>query len=57
MSEDLKAAESKNIGPSSMKVVDVSGEKVCIINSKGNYYATGNVCTLLGGLVNESTLE
>ena len=58
MSEDfVKVAESKDIGPSSMKAVDVSGEKVCIINIEGKYYAIGNVCTHMGGPLNEGTLE
>ena len=58
MSEDfVKIAESKDIEPSSMKAVDVAGEKVCIINIEGNYYAIGNVCTHMGGPLNEGTLE
>ena len=58
MSEDfVKVAESKDIGPSTMKAVDVAGEKVCIINTEGNYYAIGNVCTHMGGPLNEGTLE
>jgi nitrite reductase/ring-hydroxylating ferredoxin subunit len=40
-----------------MKAVDVADEKVCIINIKGNYYAIGNVCTHVGGPLNEGTLE
>jgi nitrite reductase/ring-hydroxylating ferredoxin subunit len=58
LSEDfVKVAESKDIGPSTMKAVDVADEKVCIINIKGNYYAIGNVCTHMGGPLNEGTLE
>ena len=58
MSEDfVKVAEAKDIGPSSMKAVDVAGEKVCIANIEGNYYAFGNVCTHMGGPLNEGTLE
>ena len=58
MSEDVvKVAEPKDIGPSSMKAVDVNGEKVCNINIQGNYYAIGNVCTHMGGPLNEGTLE
>ena len=58
MSEDfVKVAESKDIGPSSMKAVDVAGEKVCIINTEGNYYAIGNVCTHVGGPLDEGILE
>ena len=40
-----------------MKAVDVAGEKVCIINIEGNYYAIGNICTHMGGPLNEGTLE
>jgi len=58
LSEDfVKAAESKDIAPSSMKAVDVAGEKVCIINIEGNYHAIGNVCTHVGGPLDEGTLE
>jgi nitrite reductase/ring-hydroxylating ferredoxin subunit len=58
LNEDfVKAAESKDIAPSSMKAVDVAGEKVCIINIEGNYYAIGNVCTHVGGPLDEGTLE
>ena len=38
MTEDfVNVAESKDIGPSSMKAVHVAGEKVCIINIEGNW--------------------
>ena len=58
MSEDfVKVAESKDIEASSMKAVDVAGEKVCIINIEGNYYAIGNICTHVGGPLDEGTLE
>ena len=58
LSEDfVKVAESKDIGPSTMKAVDMAGEKVCIINIEGNYYVIGNVCTHMGGPLNEGTLE
>lgn len=58
MSEEfVKVAESKEIAPSSMKAVEVDGEKVCIINAEGNYYAIGNVCTHVGGPLDEGTLE
>ena len=58
MSEDfVKVAESKEIKPSSMKAVDVAGEKVCIVNTEGSFYAIGNVCTHVGGPLDEGTLE
>lgn len=40
-----------------MKAVEVEGEKVCIINNEGNYYAIGNTCTHVGGPLNEGSLE
>ena len=58
MSENfVKVAETKEIAPSSMKAVEVEGEKVCIINTEGNYYAIGNICTHVGGPLDEGTLE
>jgi nitrite reductase/ring-hydroxylating ferredoxin subunit len=58
MTEDfVKVAETKDIQPSDMKAVDLAGERVCIINVEGNYYAIGNVCTHLGGPLDKGTLE
>ncbi|HYZ59567.1 MAG TPA: Rieske 2Fe-2S domain-containing protein [Nitrososphaeraceae archaeon] len=46
MSTDfVKVAETKDIQPSNMKGIGLAGEKVCIANIEGNYYAIGNVCT------------
>ena len=53
----VKIGETKETGPSSMKAVEVEGEKVCIINNEGNYYAIGNTCTHVGGPLNEGSLE
>lgn len=58
MSEDfVKVVESNEIRPSTMKAVDVDGEKICIINIDGNFYAIGNVCTHMGGPLNEGNLD
>ena len=41
-----------------MKAVDLEGEeRICIVNVEGKYYAIGNVCTHLGGPLDEGTLE
>ena len=40
-----------------MKAVEVNGEKVCITNVEGKYYAIDNVCTHLGGPLAEGKLE
>ena len=53
----VMVAESREIGPSSMKAVEVDGEKICVINAEGNYYAIGNVCTHVGGPLDEEPLE
>src|ERR671930_2008162 len=54
----MKVAEGKNIQqPSTMKTVEVNGEKICLANIEGKYYAIGNVCTHLGGPLDEGTLE
>jgi nitrite reductase/ring-hydroxylating ferredoxin subunit len=52
----VKVAETKDIQPSNMIVVDLGGERVCIVNVEGNYYAIGNVCTHVGGPLNEGSL-
>jgi len=53
----VRVAETKDIQPSTMKAVDLAGERVCIVNVEGNYYAIGNICTHVGGPLNEGTLE
>jgi len=54
----VKVAETKDIQPSNMQAVDLEGEeRICIVNVEGKYYAIGNVCTHLGGPLNEGTLE
>jgi len=40
-----------------MKGIDLAGEKVCIVNVEGNYYAFGNVYTHAGGPLDEGKLE
>ena len=58
LSEDfVKVADTKDIQPSRMKEVEVNGEKVCLANVEGKYYAIGNVCTHLGGPLAEGKLE
>ena len=41
-----------------MRAVDLEGEeRICIVNVEGKYYAIGNVCTPLGGSLDEGILE
>jgi glycine betaine catabolism B len=53
----VKVATAKDIQPSQMKEVEVNGEKICLANIEGKYYAIGNVCTHLGGPLAQGKLE
>jgi len=53
----VKAADVKDIQPSQMKEVEVNGEKICIANVDGKFYAIGSICTHEGGPLADGTLE
>jgi glycine betaine catabolism B len=53
----FKVAETKDIQTSQMKAVEVNGERVCVANVEGRFYAIGNVCTHVGGPLAEGELE
>lgn len=55
--EFAKVADVKDIQPSQMKEVEVNGEKICLANFEGKYYAIGNICTHLGGPLAQGKLE
>jgi nitrite reductase/ring-hydroxylating ferredoxin subunit len=57
MEDYVKVTGGKNIPPSQMKEVEVNGEKICLANVEGKYYAIGNVCTHLGGPLAQGKLE
>ena len=57
MEDYVKVTEGKDIPPSQMKEVEVNGEKICLANIEGKYYAIGNVCTHLGGPLAQGKLE
>ena len=57
MGDYVKVAEGQDIQPSTMKAIEVNGEKICIANAEGKYYAIGNVCTHLGGPLAQGKLE
>jgi nitrite reductase/ring-hydroxylating ferredoxin subunit len=52
-----KVAETKDIQPTNMKTVEVTGEKICLANVEGNYYAISNICTHMGGPLADGKLE
>ncbi|HEX2014234.1 MAG TPA: non-heme iron oxygenase ferredoxin subunit [Nitrososphaera sp.] len=53
----VKVADTKDVQPSQMKLVEVADENICIVNVNGKYYAIGNVCTHEGGPLADGTLE
>lgn len=53
----VKVAETKDIQASQMKAVEVNGEKVCVVNVEGRFYAIGNVCTHVGGPLAQGKLD
>jgi nitrite reductase/ring-hydroxylating ferredoxin subunit len=58
MSEDfVKVGETKDIQATQMKAVEVAGEDICVANVDGKYYAIGNICTHVGGPLDQGTLE
>jgi nitrite reductase/ring-hydroxylating ferredoxin subunit len=57
MGDFVKVVEGKDIQPSTMKVVEANGEKICLANVEGKYYAIGNVCTHVGGPLAQGKLE
>jgi glycine betaine catabolism B len=53
----VKVADTKDVQVSQMMVVEINGEKVCIANVEGRYYAIGNVCTHMGGPLAEGKID
>ena len=55
--EFTKVADTKDIKPSQLKAIEVGGESICLINIDGKYYGIGNICTHVGGPLDQGTLE
>ena len=53
----VKVAETKDIQSSNMRAIDLDGERVGIANVDRSHYALGNICTHLGGPLNEGKIE
>jgi len=53
----VKVMSAKELKPSSMKDVEVSGKAVLLVNLEGNYYAIGNTCTHMGCMLSDGTLK
>ncbi|MDE1853291.1 MAG: non-heme iron oxygenase ferredoxin subunit [Thaumarchaeota archaeon] len=57
MTSKMKVATVDEIAPGRMKGVVVEGKKVLIANLDGSFYATGSVCTHVGGPLDKGRLE
>jgi glycine betaine catabolism B len=58
LSQDfIKVANTSDVLPSDKKEFEVEGQKICIINIDGRYYAIGSICTHEGGPLVDGTLS
>ena len=58
LSQDfVKVANTSDVLPSDKKEFEVDGQKICIINIDGRYYAIGSICTHEGGPLADGTLS
>ena len=53
----LEVADTSELPEGKMKIVDVGGTAVLLVNVGGSYYAIANKCTHMGGSLGEGTLE
>ena len=55
--EFTKVAQTDEVPPDGMKLVELEGERVVLANVGGQFYAFGDECTHAGGLLSEGYLE
>lgn len=55
--EFTKVAQTNEVPPGSMKLVELGAERVLLVNVEGSYHAIGEECTHAGGLLSEGYLE
>jgi len=53
----VKVADIDDIKPGRMKLVELGGERVVLVNVDGSFYAIGADCTHKGGPLDEGELE
>jgi 3-phenylpropionate/trans-cinnamate dioxygenase ferredoxin subunit len=49
MADFVKAAETRDVPPGSVKDVEIDGRRIAVCNVDGEYYAVDDVCTHDGG--------
>jgi nitrite reductase/ring-hydroxylating ferredoxin subunit len=57
MTEFVKVAQTDEIAPGTIKLVDVGGVRVGIANVDGNFHAFSDECTHDGGPLSEGDLD
>ena len=57
MAEFVRVASASDIPEGKMRKVIVGSAQVLVANVKGKYYAIGNVCTHLGGPLDQGVLN
>jgi len=57
LSDFVRVASTKDIPEGKMKKVMVGTQHVLVVNLKGNYHAIGNVCTHMGGPLDQGFLN
>ncbi len=53
----VNVASANDIPPGKMIGIEAEGEDILVANVAGSYYAVGNICTHMGCLVSEGTLN
>ena len=49
MADLVKAMETRDVPPGSVKVAEIDGRRIAVCNVDGEYYAVDDVCTHDGG--------
>lgn len=57
MPEFVKVAQTADLEPGTMTVVEVDGHLICLANVAGRYCAVEDDCTHVGGPLDEGELE
>ena len=53
----VKLASINDVKPNHMKSIKVNDKQILLANLNGNYYAIGNICTHMGCMLSNGTLQ
>lgn len=57
MADFVRVASTTEIPQGTMKKIMLGNQQVLVVNVKGKFYAIGNVCTHMGGPLDQGILE